>query len=133
MHAVQGHHDGRRLLVTGNKRTSLNTQKTCMAEDVCVSKTCGKAYDHTSKNLPFTIDYDKIRNGDSTTFSFKVRCSEAAPTCWKGLQWQPNHPSCFSCPARNVSYIGSHLSTCNGTLNRLEKLENTKPLSSTSL
>ena len=79
VHTVQGHHDGRRLLVTGNKRTSLNTQKTCMAEDVCVSKTCGKAYDHTSKNLPFTIDYDKIRNGDSTTFSFKVRRSSAAP------------------------------------------------------
>lgn len=77
---VQGQYDGRRLLVTGNKRTSLNTQKTCMAEDICVSKTCGKAYDHTSKNLPFTIDYDKIRNGDSTTFSFKVRSNDAAPS-----------------------------------------------------
>ena len=87
---MQGHHDGRRLLVTGNKRTSLNTQKTCMAEDVCVSKTCGKAYDHTSKNLPFTIDYDKIRNGDSTTFSFKVRYNKTAPPCWNDLQCQPH-------------------------------------------
>ena len=91
MHTMQVHHDGRRLLVTGNKRTSLNTQKTCMAEDVCVSKTCGKAYDHTSKNLPFTIDYDKIRNGDSTTFSFKVRCNETAHPCWADLQCQPHH------------------------------------------
>ena len=76
--------------MTGNKRTSLNTQKTCMAEDVCVSKTCGKAYDHTSKNLPFTIDYDKIRNRESTTFSFKVRCNEPVPPCQKDLQWQPS-------------------------------------------
>ena len=62
-----------------------------MAEDVCVSKTCGKAYDHTSKNLPFTIDYDKIRSGDSTTFSFKVRCNETAHSRWADLQCQPHH------------------------------------------
>ena len=91
MHTMQVHHDGRRLLVTGNKRTSLNTQKTCMAEDVCVSKTCGKAYDHTSKNLPFTIDYNKIRNGDSTTFSFKVCYDEADRLCWDDLQYQPHN------------------------------------------
>ena len=70
---VQGHHEGRRLLVTGNKRASLNTQKTCMAEDICVSKSCGHAYDRTATNFPFTIGYEKKMNSGSTTFDFKVR------------------------------------------------------------
>ena len=69
---AQGHFDGRRLLVTGNKRASLNTQKTCMAEDICVSKACGKAYDRSASNFPFTIDYEKTKNSASTTFHFKV-------------------------------------------------------------
>ena len=121
MNTVQGHHDGRRLLVTGNKRTSLNTQKTCMAEDVCVSKTCGKAYDHTSKNLPFTIDYDKIRNGDSTTFSFKVRCNEAAAPGCNDLQWQC-HNFCNSLSCWNMSCAVSHIRKCIGALEDLEKI-----------
>ena len=91
-YTVQGQYDGRRLLVTGNKRTSLNTQKTCMAEDVCVSKTCGRAYDHTSKNLPFTVDYDKIRNGASTTFSFKVYGNDTAPSI---IQFCKSSPMTF--------------------------------------
>ena len=69
---VQGQHEGRRLLVTGNKRASLNTQKTCMAEDICVSKSCGHAYDRTATNFPFTIGYEKKMNSGSTTFDFKV-------------------------------------------------------------
>jgi hypothetical protein len=45
----------------------------CMAEDVCISKSCGKAYEHTATNFPITISYEKSRNGGSTTFDFKVR------------------------------------------------------------
>ena len=75
---MQGHREGRRLLVTGNKRASLNTQKTCMAEDICVSKSCGHAYDRTATNFPFTIDYEKKANGGSTTFDFEVRLLAAA-------------------------------------------------------
>ena len=59
--------------MTGNKRASLNTQKTCMAEDVCVSKSCGHAYDRTATNIPFTIGYEKKMNSGSTSFDFKVR------------------------------------------------------------
>lgn len=47
----------------------------CMAEDVCISKSCGKAYEHTATNFPFSISYEKSRNSGSTTFDFKVRLS----------------------------------------------------------
>ena len=44
-----------------------------MAEDICVSKSCGHAYDRTATNFPFTIDYEKRMNSGSTTFDFEVR------------------------------------------------------------
>jgi hypothetical protein len=57
-------------------RYSLNMTsnlQVCMAEDVCISKSCGKAYEHTATNFPFRISYEKSRNTGSTTFDFKVR------------------------------------------------------------
>ena len=44
-----------------------------MAEDVCISKSCGKAYEHTATHFPFSISYEKSRNSGSTTFDFEVR------------------------------------------------------------
>lgn len=44
-----------------------------MAEDICVHKSCGKAYDHTATNFPFTIDYQKTTSSEATTFDFQVR------------------------------------------------------------
>ena len=70
--AQQGTFEGRRLLVTGNKRSALNTAKTCMAEDMCVAKACGKAYEQTASNFPFSIDYQKSTTSDATTFDFQV-------------------------------------------------------------
>lgn len=58
--------------MTGNKRSAKNAQNTCMAEDICVHKTCGKAYDHTATNFPFTIDYQKTTSQEATTFDFRV-------------------------------------------------------------
>ena len=69
---MQGTFEGRRLLVTGNKRSALNTAKTCMAEDMCVAKACGKAYEQTASNFPFSIDYQKSTTSDATTFDFQV-------------------------------------------------------------
>jgi len=69
---LQSSFEGRRLLVTGNKRSALKAQNACMAENVCVHKTCGKAYDHTAANFPFSIDYQKTTSSEATTFDFQV-------------------------------------------------------------
>ena len=43
-----------------------------MAEDMCVAKACGKAYEQTASNFPFSIDYQKSTTSDATTFDFQV-------------------------------------------------------------
>lgn len=76
--------------MTGNKRSAKNTQNTCMAEDICVHKTCGKAYDHTATNFPFTIDYQKTTSQEATTFDFRVcakSCSQEATHCDTLAAW----------------------------------------------
>ncbi|EIE18173.1 hypothetical protein COCSUDRAFT_34613, partial [Coccomyxa subellipsoidea C-169] len=86
----EGQFEGRKLLVTGNKRSALNKQNTCMAEDICVHKSCGKAYDHTATNFPFTIDYQKTTSSEATTFDFQVcakSCSQEATHCDTLAAW----------------------------------------------
>lgn len=43
-------------------------------------KSCGKAYDHTAANFPFTIDYQKTTSPEATTFDFQV---SSQGTCTK--------------------------------------------------
>lgn len=86
----QGAFDGRRLLVTGNKRSALNTAKMCMAEDMCIAKHCGKAYEQTASNFPFSIDYQKSTTSDATTFDFQVRSSYCSSRRSADLQCAPS-------------------------------------------
>ena len=66
--------------MTGNKRLALNSAKTCMAEDMCIAKACGKAYDQTAANFPFSIDYQKSTSSEATTFEFQACCCCAIHT-----------------------------------------------------
>lgn len=47
--------------------------KTCMAEDQCISKFCGKGYDHTSQKFPYSVNYTKWAWEGEDVFDFRVR------------------------------------------------------------
>ena len=47
--------------------------KTCMAEDQCIDKHCGKGYDHTSSKFPYSINYTKWAWPGEDVFDFRVR------------------------------------------------------------
>ena len=70
----------RRMLITGHKRPSLGS-RTCMAEEMCIQKFCGKGYDHTANKFPYTITYDKHATDSETTFEFDVSLSISHAQC----------------------------------------------------
>ncbi|KAK9815343.1 hypothetical protein WJX72_002040 [[Myrmecia] bisecta] len=87
LHAV-----GRRLLEPQGMphRKPTFGVKTCMAEEQCISEFCGKGYEHTANKFPYTIDYDKTSQPDSTTFIFQVCnkwCDEQAEFCEALAAW----------------------------------------------
>ena len=59
--------------MTGNKRSALNSAKTCMAEGLCISKACGRAYEQSAAAFPYRIDYQKSTSSEATTFDFQAR------------------------------------------------------------
>ena len=84
-----------------------------MAEDVCISKSCGKAYEHTAANFPFTISYEKSRNSGSATFDFKVRlnftCMGKSDTLAHPKRMQETGVCHVTSPFRaDTCFMGSH-------------------------
>ena len=47
--------------------------KTCMAEDQCINKYCGKGYDHTATKFPYYVNYTKWEWPGEDVFDFRVR------------------------------------------------------------
>ena len=48
--------------------------RTCMAEDQCIAKACGKGYDHTSQKFPYSVNYTKWTWPGEDVFDFRVCC-----------------------------------------------------------
>lgn len=63
----------RELQVTGHKRSGGMGSKTCMAEDQCINKYCGKGYDHTANKFPYYVNYTKWEWPGEDVFDFRVR------------------------------------------------------------
>ena len=73
--ALQDHYgrgSKRHLQVTGHKKGGGLGSKTCMAEDQCINKFCGKGYDHTATKFPYYVNYTKWAWPTEDVFDFRV-------------------------------------------------------------
>ena len=79
----------RRLQVPVAGRNGSAGSKTCMAEDQCISKHCGRGYDHTSQKFPYSVNYTKWAWEGEDVFDFRV-CSAFVKGCRRASQraWQ---------------------------------------------
>ncbi len=66
----RGH--GRHLLQPQHKKPTF-AQKSCMAEEVCMTEVCGSGYEHNANKFPYTAEYWKTPMEGATAFVFKVR------------------------------------------------------------
>ena len=48
------------------------SSKTCMAEDQCINRYCGKGYDHTATKFPYYVNYTKWEWPGEDVFDFRV-------------------------------------------------------------
>ncbi len=78
--------------MTGNKRSALNSAKTCMAEGLCISKACGRAYEQSAAAFPFSIDYHKSTSSEATTFDFQARCCRVHSLAAAAQGWHAHAP-----------------------------------------
>ncbi|KAK9813800.1 hypothetical protein WJX73_010289 [Symbiochloris irregularis] len=69
----------RDLLVTGHKKGGGLGSKTCMAEDQCINKYCGKGYDHTATKFPYYVNYTKWEWPNEDVFDFRVCTNQCQP------------------------------------------------------
>ena len=81
----------RRLQVpVAGKNGSLGS-KTCMAEDQCIAKHCGRGYDHTSQRFPYSVNYTKWAWPGEDVFDFRVRAARLVRSpCTSALR-RPAH------------------------------------------
>ena len=105
----------RRLQVPVAGKNGSQGSKTCMAEDQCISKFCGKGYDHTSQKFPYSVNYTKWAWEGEDVFDFRVRYLHA---CWAGLiACNPvQYPSCMHLQhaSLHIGFTGS-CCRCAGT------------------